>query len=78
MLLEWSSKSSELYGEIRRMSNREVPLSSIHLFFNDRRTMFVSTNNGGGNKRLRNNVDESSEDEGEIIEDGEIAEKENS
>lgn len=74
-MLEWSSKSSELYGEIRRMSNREVPLSSIHLFFNDCRTMFVSTNNESGNKRLQNNGDESSEDEGEIIEDGEIAEK---
>lgn len=77
MMLEWSSKSSELYGEIRRISNREVPLSSIHLFFNDCRTMFVSMNNGSESKRLRNNNgDESSEDEGEI-EDGEIAEKGN-
>jgi pre-mRNA-processing factor 40 len=78
MMLEWSSKSSELYGEIRRMSNREVPMSSIHLFFNDRRNMFVSSINGSGNKRLRNNRDESSEDEGEIIEDGEIADNGNS
>ena len=41
-MLEWSSRSPNFYGEIRRLSNRENPLSSAHLFFNDRRAQFVS------------------------------------
>lgn len=72
MMLEWSSRSPDLYGEIRRMSNRENPLSSVHLFFNDRRAQFAAKH-GRGKTRLRNG-EESSDDEGEIIEDGEIAE----
>lgn len=77
LMLEWSARSPDLYGEIRRMSNRENPLSSVHLFFNERRAELVSTKNGHGKKRGIGglpNGDESSEDEGEIIEDGEVAE----
>jgi pre-mRNA-processing factor 40 len=77
LMLEWSARSPDLYGEIRRMSNRENPLSSVHLFFNERRAELVSTKNGHGKKRgigSLPNGDESSEDEGEIIEDGEVAE----
>lgn len=77
MMLEWSARSPDLYGEIRRMSNRENPLSSVHLFFNERRDELVFTKNGHGKKGGTgglHNVDESSEDEGEIIEDGEVAE----
>ena len=74
MMLEWSSISPDLYGEIRRMSNQENPLSSVHLFFNDRRAQFVSAKNGRGKTHLQHG-EESSDDEGEIIEDGEIAEK---
>ena len=77
MMLEWSARSPDLYGEIRRMSNRENPLSSVRLFFNERRVELVSSRNGHGKKcgigSLRN-CDESSEDEGEIIEDGEVSE----
>jgi hypothetical protein len=77
MMLEWSARSPDMYGEIRRMLNRDNPLSSVHLFFNERRAEVVSPRNGHrkrcGIGGLRNS-DESSEDEGEIIEDGEVAE----
>ncbi len=76
MLLEASADSPALYGEIRRMSNRESPLSSIHLFFKDRKAASDSARNGHAKKRGGSaNGDVSSEDEGEIIEDGEISER---
>lgn len=73
MLLEASADSPALYGEIRRISNRDSPLSSVHLFFKERRAACHSASNGHTNKHgISSNGDVSSEDEGEIIEDGEI------
>ena len=77
LLLESCAGSPDLYGEIRRISNRENPISSVHLFFNELKADAEATKNGNGKKRgSLLNGDESSEDEGEIIEDGEVAEKE--
>jgi len=77
LLLESCAGSPDLYGEIRRISNRENPISSIHLFFNELKADAEAAKNGNGKKRgSLLNGDESSEDEGEIIEDGEVAEKE--
>lgn len=78
MLLESSAGSPDLYGEIRRISNRESSLpSSIALFFKELRVDAEASNNGNGKKRgsLSGKGDESSEDEGEIIEDGEVGEE---
>ncbi|KAL7539303.1 hypothetical protein ACHAXR_009175 [Thalassiosira sp. AJA248-18] len=77
VLLESSAGSPDLYGEIRRLSNRENPISSIHLFFNELRAESGGAKNGHGKKRgSLGKGDDSSEDEGEIIEDGELEEKE--
>jgi pre-mRNA-processing factor 40 len=77
ILLEASAGSPELYGEIRRMLNRESPLSNVHLFFKERRAVASDSAKHGHSKKRGNsspNGEISSEDEGEIIEDGEIAE----
>ena len=66
-LLDLSGPSSDLYGEVRRMLNRDNPLSSTRLFFNELRTENVAVVKDGN---------ESSEDEGEIVEDGEVGETE--
>ncbi len=74
MLLEASADSPSLYGEIRRMWNRDSPLSSIHLFFKERKAASNSASNGRTKKcGFSSNGDVSSEDEGEIIEEGEIS-----
>jgi len=81
-LLESSAGSPDLYGEIRRISNvgaKKNPLSSIHLFYNELRanhsaadTAGKKTKNGHNGKKKQDGDDaSSSEDEGEIIEDGE-------
>lgn len=64
-LLDLSSPSPELYGEVRRMLNRENPLSSTRLFFDELRVEKVV---------MPKKDDESSEDEGEIVEEGEVEE----
>lgn len=71
MLLEASAGNPDLYGEIRRLSNREKSQfpSSIAVFFKELRAESEAAKNGHGKRR----DDESSEDEGEIIEDGEVA-----
>ena len=78
MLLEASADSPTLYGEIRRISNRETPLSSMHLFYKERRAAsYDSASNGHARKRGSTSINggDSSEDEGEIIEDGEVTER---
>ena len=79
VLLESSAGSPDLYGEIRRISNRENPVSGIQLYFNELRADAETAKNGQKKKRgsLADGA-ESSEDEGEIIEDGEVDEKEES
>ena len=69
MLLEACAGSPDLYGEIRRITNREdtLFLSSVSLFYNELKSDSEVAKNGNGK-----DGDESSEDEGEIIEDGEV------
>lgn len=82
MLLESTAGSPDLYGEIRRISNARdnCPLSSITLFFRELRAEAESKKNGRGAKKRGSpsgkGGNDSSEDEGEIIEDGEVHEKE--
>ena len=79
-LLDSSSHSPNLYGEIRRMLNRENqnPLSSTELFFNELKAENAADVKIGLGNFARQNIlngGESSEDEGEIIEDGEVKEE---
>eukprot|EP00985_Skeletonema_marinoi_P009908 scaffold4665_cov162-Skeletonema_marinoi.AAC.1 len=70
-LLDYSANSPDIYADIRRMSSNE-PLSSIMLFFNE-----LKANAGVQSANRRSsllNDEDSSEDEGEIKEDGEEAE----
>jgi hypothetical protein len=65
-LLDYSADSPDIYGDIRRMSSNE-PLSSIRLFFNE-----LKASSGEIYAKKRHNllgIDDSSEDEGEIIEE---------
>mmetsp|Transcript_21102 Transcript_21102/g.43329 ORF Transcript_21102/g.43329 Transcript_21102/m.43329 type:complete len:897 (+) Transcript_21102:208-2898(+) len=64
-LLDLSGPSPDLYGEVRRILNRENPLSSTRLFFDELRAEKVV---------VLKKDDESSEDEGEIVEEGEVEE----
>eukprot|EP00804_Cyclotella_cryptica_P014907 CCRYP_000545-RA/>CCRYP_000545-RA protein AED:0.00 eAED:0.00 QI:92/1/1/1/1/1/2/169/778 len=65
-LLELSSPMPDLYSEIRRILIRDDALSSCWLFFNERMAEAKSENGHGGGQIL--DGEESSEDEGEIIE----------
>ncbi|KAL9185344.1 hypothetical protein ACHAXT_003121 [Thalassiosira profunda] len=71
LLLDLSAGSPELYGEIRRISHRETPVSSVALYFDQLKAEV----NGGKRRGSSSRGDESSEDEGEIVEDGEVSEK---
>jgi len=69
-LLDYSANSPDTYADVRRMSSNE-PLSSIMLFFNE-----LKANGGVNRANSRSNLlrdEDSSEDEGEIKEDGEEA-----
>ena len=66
-----SAYSSEIQNETFRIANREDPVSSARLLFDE---LNAQTENGG--LRRGSAKDDSSEDEGEIIEDGEVADGE--
>lgn len=76
-LLDQAAHSPELYSETRGILNREDPISSARLYFNE----LVSTARDSQAKPLkrsksgsrRGSADSSSEDEGEIREDGEVS-----
>jgi len=77
-LLEEAAYSPDVYSDARRVLNREEPLTSAKLFFNElvlqakkdgqSSTSFGRRRGGAGNR------DDSSADEGEIVEDGEVEE----
>lgn len=76
LLLDEAAYSPELYGEIRRIINREEPISSAHLYFDE---LILRATEGitavamrPGSTGGRGSQVDSSEDEGEIIEDGEV------
>jgi pre-mRNA-processing factor 40 len=62
-ILDASSPNPDLYAEVRRILTREDELSTCCLLYNERRD---GIKNNGGSQTLKE--DESSEDEGEIIE----------
>jgi pre-mRNA-processing factor 40 len=74
-LLDSSAGKPDLYGEIRRISNRENPVSGVKLLFNELRAETEATKKNGRGKKRGSVKAEESEDEGEIIEDGEVSEK---
>lgn len=78
-LLEVAAYSPDVYSDARRVINREEPISSAKLFFNelvlqakidDKSSVSFGRRRGGAGNR-----DESSSDEGEIVEDGEVQEE---
>lgn len=79
LLLDEAAYSPELYGETRRIINREEPISSARLYYDE---LIVRTKEGitavavpRGSTGVRGPQADSSEDEGEIIEDGEVSDE---
>ena len=72
-LLDVVSESADSYSTVRRIINREEPVSSAKLYFDE---LVLDAKDRGGAKSSRarrgRKDDDSSEDEGEIVEDGEI------
>lgn len=78
-LLDQAAHSPELYSETRGILNREDPISSARLYFNEllleaRESEAASKRSKSGSRRCT--ADSSSEDEGEIREDGEVKDDE--
>jgi pre-mRNA-processing factor 40 len=73
-LLNEAAYSPEQYSDIRQILNHEDPISSARLYFNDLHTQVKESASTAmtRNSRRGSVKDDSSEDEGEIIEDGEI------
>jgi pre-mRNA-processing factor 40 len=69
-----SSYSSEIQNETFRIINKDDPVSSARLLYDElvARTVDNKRNGGGTSSRRGSTRDDSSEDEGEIIEDGEL------
>jgi pre-mRNA-processing factor 40 len=71
LLLAEAEYSAELYGDARRIINREDPVSSVRLYWEELVSRASHSNGRQGAQRTSLQED-SSEDEGEIIEDGEV------
>jgi len=73
-ILDAAAYSPDAYSDARRVINDEIPISSAKVIFDELVALAKS-----GSVRSRNNsygrriADESSEDEGEIVEDGEVS-----
>ena len=72
ILTEESAHSPEIQNEMLRIVNREDPVSSARLLFDE---LTAERTTSAGSRRGSVN-DDSSEDEGEIIEDGEVVDDE--
>lgn len=75
-LLDEAAHSAELYSDTRRILNREVPISSARLYFNElvsraRESQSNDVKRPQAGVRRRLTAESSSEDEGEIREDAE-------
>jgi pre-mRNA-processing factor 40 len=85
-LLEAAAYSPEVYADTRRVINREEPVSSARLHFNelvlrakedaDEAAKSFRSKTGFKGQLRRGSTEDSSEDEGEIVEDGEVEEDE--
>lgn len=71
VLLDEAAYSPEVYGDTRHIINRQEPISSARLFYDE---LMVHVNENSRRLSHRHSMAESSEDEGEIIEDGEVEE----
>jgi pre-mRNA-processing factor 40 len=73
-LLDEAADSSEMYSEARRIIGRENPVSSARLYFDELVLRAKGTTSSGATRRasLRRRDQDSSEDEGEIVEEGEV------
>jgi pre-mRNA-processing factor 40 len=73
-LLDEAADSSEMYSEARRIIGRDNPISSAQLYFDELVLRAKGTNSSGATRRssLRRREQDSSEDEGEIVEEGEV------
>jgi pre-mRNA-processing factor 40 len=70
VLLDAAAYSPDIYGDARRIINREEPVSSARLYYDE----LISRASDSSQRQTtrRRATDDSSEDEGEIIEDGEL------
>ena len=76
LLLDGAAYSPDVYGDARRIINREEPISSARLYYNELVARANSANNTAKRQAIRRqSMAESSEDEGGIIEDGEVEEE---
>lgn len=73
LLLELTSESQELYADTRQIINTEEPVSSARLYYDE----LISRASDLSRRILQQRQEDSSEDEGEIIEESEIGEDEN-
>ena len=73
-LLDEASPSPDEYRGVRQILNSKEPVSSAHLYFGELVALAKGTAGGAllRTSRRRSVRDDSSEDEGEIVEDGEI------
>jgi pre-mRNA-processing factor 40 len=71
VLLVEAEYSAELYGDTRRIINKEEPVSSARLYWEELVSR-ASHSNGRQGAHRTSLQEDSSEDEGEIIEDGEV------
>jgi len=69
-LLDQAAHSPELYSETRGILNREDPISSARLYFNE--LVLKARDSRSKSGLRRGSAGSSSEDEGEIREDGEV------
>eukprot|EP00980_Cylindrotheca_fusiformis_P028338 scaffold22592_cov129-Cylindrotheca_fusiformis.AAC.24 len=70
LLLDEASNSKELYGDIRQIINTEEPVSSARLYYDELMAHLADQSRRGA--ALHRLTEDSSEDEGEIIEDGDM------
>ena len=68
-LLDAVAESSDSYSTARRIVTRKEPVSSAKLYFDE---LLLEAKEGSSRSRRGRKDDDSSEDEGEIIEDGEV------
>ena len=71
-LLDESAYSPEVYGDARRIISRDEPVSSARLYYDELIYRASDKNNAKRQAARRRATEDSSEDEGEIIEDGEV------
>ena len=76
-LLDQAAHSPDLYSETRAILNREDPISSARLYFNEllsqaRESQGQAVKRSKSGSRRGTTADSSSEDEGEIREEGEV------